>query len=166
MTISYEFDPNDYLKAREYLLRHRDPEFKKSQHDDLFAMETGLLQNKGNIHFSFASCITPLIKSIPSDCEKQDVVRRICHQIDCGIHGGYKIYPINYVAYDHAFDTEMYSDRYTKEQAEEISQYIEGQLDKVDVPDITPQERNFMRTYMYTMYANPLRNKLLATGSC
>ncbi len=166
VTISYEFDPNDYLKAREYLLRHRDPEFKKSQHDDLFAMETGLLQNKGNIHFSFASCITPLIKSIPSDCEKQDVVRRICHQIDCGIHGGYKIYPINYVAYDHAFDTEMYSDRYTKEQAEEISQYIEGQLDKVDVPDITPQERNFMRTYMYTMYANPLRNKLLATGSC
>ncbi len=166
VTISYEFDPNDYLKARDYLLRHRDPEFKKSQHDDLFAMETGLLQNKGNIHFSFASCITPLIKSIPSDCEKQDVVRRICHQIDCGIHGGYKIYPINYVAYDHAFDTEMYSDRYTKEQAEEISQYIEGQLDKVDVPDITPQERNFMRTYMYTMYANPLRNKLLATGSC
>ena len=44
--ISYEYDPNDYLKAREYLLRHRDPEFKKSKRDDLFSMETGLMQYK------------------------------------------------------------------------------------------------------------------------
>ena len=58
----------------------------------------------------------------------------------------------------------MYSERYTPEEADRISDYIEGQLDKVDIPDITPQERGFMRTYMYMMYANPLRNKLLATG--
>lgn len=36
VAISYEYDPNDYLKAREFLLRHRDPSFRKSQHDDLF----------------------------------------------------------------------------------------------------------------------------------
>ncbi len=29
VAISYEYDPNDYLKAREFLMRRRDPEFKK-----------------------------------------------------------------------------------------------------------------------------------------
>lgn len=166
VAISYEFDPNDYLKAKEYLMRHRDPDFRKSQHDDLYSMEVGLLNKKGRVHISFASCITPFLEAIPDDAEKQEVIRQTCHHIDCGIHGGYKIYPINYVAYDKAFDTDMYVDRYTQAEVEEITEYIEGQLDKVDVENITPQERSFMRTYMYMMYANPLRNKLLATGTC
>ena len=166
VAISYEFDPNDYLKAREYLLRHRDPEFKKSQHDDLFAMETGLMQYKGRVHISFASCLTPLISSIPATTDKQETIHQICHHIDCGIHGGYKIYPINYVAYDLAFDSDMYRERYSDEEMKTVNDYIEGQLDKVDIPDVTTQERNFMRTYMYMMYANPLRNKLLASGAC
>lgn len=165
VAISYEFDPNDYLKAREWLLRHRDPEFKKSQHDDLFSMETGLLGMKGRVHIAFAGCISPLVKALEGE-DKQEVVRMVCRHIDCGIHVGYKIFPINYVAYDRAFDSEMYADRYSSEEADNVTKYIEGQLDKVDVPDITTQERNFMRTYMYTMYANPLRNKLLAAGYC
>lgn len=166
VAISYEYDPNDYLKAREYLLSHRDPSFKKTQHDDLFAMETGLLGFKGRVHISFASCLTPFIESMGHDMDKNEVIDQVCHHIDCGIHGGYRIFPINYVTYDKAFDTDMYTDRYTPEEARQVEEYIEGQLDKVDVPDITTQERNFMRTYMYTMYANPLRNKLLATGYC
>ncbi|MDE7510460.1 MAG: 1-acyl-sn-glycerol-3-phosphate acyltransferase, partial [Muribaculaceae bacterium] len=51
VAISYEYDPNDYLKAREFLMRRRNPDFKKSQRDDLFSMETGLLQFKGKVHF-------------------------------------------------------------------------------------------------------------------
>ena len=39
-SISYEYDPNDYLKAKEFLSRRRDPDFKKSQRDDLLSMET------------------------------------------------------------------------------------------------------------------------------
>ncbi|WP_302575902.1 acyltransferase [uncultured Duncaniella sp.] len=166
VSISYEYDPNDYLKTREYLLKHRDPGFKKSQHDDLFSMETGLMGYKGRVHIAFSSCISSLIESISADTDKQEVYRRVCHSIDCGIHGRYKIFPINYVSYDRAFDSDMYSDRYSSEEAAKVTAYIEGQLDKIDVPDITVQERNFMRTYMYTMYANPLRNKLIAAGYC
>ncbi|MBD5270783.1 MAG: acyltransferase [Bacteroides sp.] len=166
VAISYEYDPNDYLKAREYLLRHRDPDFKKSQHDDLFSMETGLMGYKGRVNIAFGSCISPMIDVMAEDIDKAEVYRRVCHSIDCRIHGGYKIFPINYIAYDRAFDSDMYEDRYTQEEAEKVTVYIEGQLDKVDVDNITPQERNFMRTYMYTMYANPLRNKLIAAGYC
>lgn len=166
VAISYEFDPNDYLKTREYLLRHRDPEFKKSEHDDLVSMEKGLLDFKGRVHISFASCISPLLEGLDAEVERPEIVRQTCRHIDCGIHGGYRIYPINYVAYDRAFDSDMYADRYDRTEADRVTEYIEGQLDKIDVPDVTQQERNFMRTYMYTMYANPLRNKLLAAGYC
>ena len=57
VAISYELDPNDYLKAREFLLKAKDPDFKKTKRDDLFSMETGLLQNKGRVHFTFTDCI-------------------------------------------------------------------------------------------------------------
>ena len=57
VSISYEYDPNDYLKAREFLLKSKDPDFKKSQRDDLFSMETGLLQFKGRVHFGIAGKI-------------------------------------------------------------------------------------------------------------
>ena len=57
VSISYEYDPNDYLKATEFLLRRLDPDFKKSQHDDLLSMETGLLQPKGHVHFELGKCI-------------------------------------------------------------------------------------------------------------
>jgi len=33
-SISYEYDPNDYLKVREFLMKRRDPNFKKSQRDE------------------------------------------------------------------------------------------------------------------------------------
>ena len=60
----------------------------------------------------------------------------------------------------------MYRDRYSEDDLSKVTEYIEGQLDKVDIADVTSEERDFMRKYMYTMYANPLRNKLMAAGCC
>ena len=47
VSISYEYDPCDYLKAHEFLLKRDNPDFKKSQRDDLHSMEIGLLGFKG-----------------------------------------------------------------------------------------------------------------------
>ncbi len=165
-TISYEFDPNDYLKAREFLLRHRDPDFKKTQHDDLFSMETGVLQHKGRVHVSVARCITPQLLDLPADMDKAELFRTVAHIIDCRIHSGYKIYPINYIAYGHAFDSDMYADRYTPEEEKTVADYIESRLDLVDLPDVTAEERDFMRQRLWEMYANPLKNKLTASTTC
>ena len=50
--------------------------------------------------------------------------------------------------------------KYTDEQKSEFISYLERQLDKVDLPDVSPEEREFMREKIITMYANPLKNKL------
>ena len=43
---------------------------------------------------------------------------------------------------------------------EEFDEYIAAQLAKVNEPDITAEEAEFMRRMMLTMYSNPLRNQL------
>ncbi len=160
--ISYEFDPNDYLKAKEFLMRRRDPNFKKSQRDDLFSMETGLLQFKGRVHFQLTPRINPKLDQIGDFKDNNTAAKYVGCLVDQGIHRSYEIFPINYVAFDLLHNTTRFSRHYTDEDKSKVEDYIETQLDKVDVPDLTAEERGYMREMMLLMYANPLKNKLKA----
>lgn len=161
VSISYEYDPNDYLKAREFLLKRRNPNFKKSQRDDLFSMETGILKYKGRIMFRVGKCINAKLEKFASDT-RMEVIRETCRLIDSAIHAGYEIYQGNYIAYDELAGTKEFADKYTQADVEKFDAYISAQLAKVDVPDVTAEEMAYMRTMMLTMYANPLKNQLAA----
>lgn len=160
VSISYEYDPNDYLKVREFLLRQRDPNYRKSQRDDLFSMETGLLQFKGKLHFQMTPRINAKIDQIGDFKDKNEAARNVCHIIDQAIHRSYMIYPINYVAFDMLFKTDRFARQYTAEQKEQFIEYLNGQIAKIDVPDITEQEHSYMEELLLIMYSNPLKNKL------
>lgn len=160
VSISYEFDPNDYLKAREFLMKRRNPEFKKSQRDDLFSMETGLLQNKGRVHFQLTPRINTKIDQIGDFRDNNTAAKYVGALIDQAIHRSYEIFPINYVAFDMLHSCERFKNKYTKEQRRDTLDYFNRQLEKVDVPDVTEEERGFLMEMMLTMYANPLKNKL------
>ncbi len=165
VSISYEYDPNDYLKAREFLLKRNDPEFKKSQRDDLFSMETGLLQFKGHVHFDVGGCINRELDSIDPGLEKAEAIRTVCEIIDRKIHSGYKIYPINYIAHDKLHGVNEYRHFYTDDDESAFEAYLDRQLDKVrGEVDFQPtaDDLGYMREMMYRMYANPLKNKRLA----
>lgn len=160
VSISYEFDPNDYLKAKEFLMRRRDPNFKKSQRDDLFSMETGLLQFKGKVHFQMTPRINAKLDQIGDFKDNNTAARYVGCIIDQAIHRSYEIFPVNYVAYDELHQSSRFSRFYTPEQKEETLAYFNKQLSKVDIPDLSEEERNYMMEMMLVMYANPLKNKL------
>lgn len=160
VSISYEFDPNDYLKAKEFLMRKRDPQFKKSQRDDLFSMETGLLQFKGRVHFQMTPRINTKLDQLGDFRDNNTAAKYVCCLIDQAIHRSYEIFPINYVAYDTLHGISRFSRFYTEEQRKETMDYFNSQLAKADVPDLTDEERDYMMEMMLSMYANPLRNKL------
>lgn len=164
VSISYEYDPNDYLKARELLLRRRDPDFKKTQRDDLFSMETGLTGFKGRVHFSLSPCINNELQSVDADC-RNEVVAAACSAIDKSIFKGYYLYPINYIAYDIVNNTDKYKSQYSAEDLAAVDKYVDNQLAKVDIPDVTDEEKHFMRITLLNMYANPVQNKEIAEGS-
>ena len=160
VSISYEFDPNDYLKAREFLLRRRNPDFKKSQRDDLFSMETGLLQFKGRVHFQMTPRINNKLDEIGEFADINTSAKYVGWVIDQAIHRSYEIFPVNYIAYDMLHGTTRFSGKYTELERKETEEYFENQLNKVDVENVTVEERKFMLGMMLTMYANPLKNKL------
>lgn len=161
VSISYEYDPNDYLKIREFLLKRRNPDFKKSQHDDLLSMETGIMQYKGRVHFALTECINPELDMLPDDLHRSQACAKVCEIVDRHIHRNYRLYPINYVAYDLLNGTTRFADQYTADDVAAVNARIKSQLAKItDVPDITADEMNFMRQMALTMYSNPLSNKL------
>ena len=57
LAISYEYDPCDFLKAKELQQKRDDPYFQKSPEDDLINMQTGLYGYKGRIHFQTSACL-------------------------------------------------------------------------------------------------------------
>ena len=162
VSISYEFDPNDYLKAREFLLKKRDPEFKKSQRDDLFSMETGLLQFKGKVHFQITPRINNKLEQIGEFKNNNRAAHHVCCLIDQAIHRSYEIFEINYIAFDILHGEDRFVKKYTPSKKDEVINYFNSQLDKVDLPDISQEDREYMWHMMLTMYANPLKNKLRA----
>lgn len=165
VSITYEYDPNDYLKAREFLLKRRDPGYKKSQRDDLFSMETGMLKFKGRVHMHIGESINPALEAYPGQT-RLEVVKESCRLIDRSIHCGYKIYPCNYIAFDEIEGSSRFTGHYTADDMASFDKYINTQLDKVDIEDVTAEERNFMREMMLNMYSNPLRNQLAAAEAC
>ena len=161
VAISYEYDPNDYLKAREFLMKRNNPDYKKSQRDDLFSMETGLLQFKGHVHFTIGQPINPTLDNLSCGADKAEVVKYICKTIDETIYKGYRIYPINYIALDLLENTQRFQDKYTLDEVVAFEKYITTQLAKVeDVPNLSDDDMQYMRQMMLTMYANPLKNQL------
>lgn len=162
VSISYEYDPCDYLKAYEFLLKRDNPEFKKSQQDDLHSMEMGLLGNKGHVHFQISPCINDELDKLSSIEEKSEILSHIPKLIDKAIHSNYKLYPGNYVAYDILYGTNRFTDHYTAEEKQTFTNYLDSQLAKL--PEVGNKDHEFLQERILTMYSNPLKNQLEALG--
>ena len=160
LSLSYEFDPCDYLKAKEAQQKRDDANFKKSEADDLTNMQIGIYGYKGHIHFQAAACINDELDEIKSrNLPKTEVFTVIAELIDKYIHQNYRIYPCNYIALDTLNGEAKYADKYTEEDKAQFEGYLDKQMDKIDLPN---KDMDFLRNYMLTMYANPLINHLKA----
>ena len=164
IAISYEYDPNDRLKAREYLLKSKNPNYKKTEDDDLESMKIGIMENKGHIHYAFTPCINERLDKIPADLDRLLMVQRICNIIDHAIHANYKIYKTNYIAHDLLFDNKDFGEHYTSQDEKEFRDYLNAQVDRIDDIPVNASDRNYMLKYMLQMYSNPLTNQLEANG--
>ena len=159
LTISYEFDPCDYLKAQEFQQKRDNPNFKKSRQDDLDNMKTGIFGYKGRVRYTCAAPINTWIDEL-SDLPKTEWFKILAERMDCEIYRGYTLYPCNYIALDELEGTNTHVDHYTKSDQERFEKYLAGQLAKIQLPN---KDEAFLRERMLTMYANPLRNYLNAT---
>ena len=139
VSITYEFDPCDYLKAAEMQLKRDNPKWRKSKRDDVKSMQTGIRGEKGRVVYRLTPSINPEIEALLANEPEwrtapiHDQLQRVCDIIDRHIHQGYEIF-----------------DRGT-----EFDAYIESRLAMIDIPN---KDEAFLRDKLYEMYNNPVIN--------
>ena len=151
LSISYEYEPCDILKARERLIS-RTQKYVKGSREDLISIMTGIEQQKGNIHLNIGSPLTHDEIEAASYCNKNDRYQAIRHAVDVRIIEGYRLWKTNYIGYDMVNHTFKYRDKYTPEDVAQFTDYVEHQLDKVEQSLC----RADLRDIFLRIYANPV----------
>ncbi len=157
LSISYEYDPCDFLKAKEFQQKRDNPDHKKTMADDLLSMQTGLMGYKGHVHLCTAACLNDQLAQLDSSLPKQELFIRVAGLIDRGIFANYRLYPNNYVAADLLENDNHFASHYTADDRQRFQDYVARQLSRIDLPD---KDEAFLREKLLLMYANPLRNQL------
>ena len=143
VSISYEYDPCDYLKAREMQLVRDNPNWRKSRRDDLISMQVGIEGQKGRVVYRLTPSINPeidqLLEQHPElrNQSRNEQIQAVCTIIDRHIHQGYELY----------------------ERGEQFEQYLHQQLEKIHLPN---KDEAFLLQKMHEMYAKPVENFYLA----
>ena len=158
LTISYEFDPCDYLKAQEFQLKRDNPSFKKSKQDDLDNMKTGILGYKGRVTYHCGRPVNEWLDEI-GDLPKNEFFTAMAKRMDREIHRGYTLYPCNYIAFDELNGNRAQATHYNEADRQRFETYLAGQLEKIQIAD---KDEPFLRHKMLEMYANPVKNLLAA----
>ena len=154
LSISYEYEPCDILKAREMLIS-RTQKYVKTENEDLQSIMMGIKQKKGNVHLNIGDPLTEDEIREASFCDKNDRYQMIRHAVDVRVIGGYRLWNTNYIACDMANHSYKYADRYTPEEVEAFTAYTEHQLDQVE-PTLNRED---LQDIFLRIYGNPVMMK-------
>ena len=154
MSISYEIEPCDVLKARELLIS-RTQKYVKADGEDLHSIITGIKQQKGNIHLHIGEQLTDEEIAEASLCDKNDRYQLIRHAVDLRVIDGYRLWKTNYIAYDILNPGDKYREHYSPEDVQWFIDYKEHQLDTVE-PEL---DRAALNDIFLHIYANPVVSK-------
>ena len=154
MSISYEIEPCDVLKARELLIS-RTQKYVKADGEDLHSIITGIKQQKGNIHLHIGEQLTDEEIAEASLCDKNDRYQLIRHAVDLRVIDGYRLWKTNYIAYDILNPGDKYREHYSPEDVQWFIDYKEHQLDTVE-PELDREQLNDIFLHIY---ANPVVSK-------
>ncbi|MCR5820535.1 MAG: 1-acyl-sn-glycerol-3-phosphate acyltransferase [Bacteroidaceae bacterium] len=155
MALSYELDPCDYLKAKEFQQKRDIEGFKKSREDDLTNMQTGIFGAKGHICFEAAPCIDEWLDTLPGEMPRGELFSAVAKHIDREIHRSYTLYPFNYIAADRIEGTNTRAGKYNSADTEAFDKYLAQRLSLIDLP---APDTQFLTERILTMYANPVFN--------
>ncbi len=156
MSISYEYEPCDILKARELVIS-RKQKYVKAEGEDLNSILVGIQQPKGNVHLNIGVPLTSEEIAEAALCDKNDRYQLIRHAVDKRVIEGYRLWKTNYIAYDLVNQSYKYSHLYEPADVEQFVTYMQHQLDTVE-PEIN---RADLRRIFLEIYSNPVVTKEL-----
>ena len=136
VSISYEKDPNDLLKAKELYLTDLNQKYTKDRKEDMESISDGITGDKGDVHLSIGKIINFESDSY-DDCS---------NQITKAIKDSYKLHPTNYAAaIIQGKDNPNNSNDLDK--IDDAIQYLENRI------KLLPED---MQSYLLNQYSNPV----------
>lgn len=150
LTISYEFEPCDNLKAREVLLTKKNKKYVKTPEEDFKSMSAGIFDYKSQVHLHFGHVINSDIdENLTFSCDNEKH-QYICSLIDKQMYRNYHLFPNNYIAYDMLNNSNQFQEQYTDMHKRDFMQHIRKRANIDDVVFFK------MKQQLLTIYANPV----------
>lgn len=153
IAVSYEWEPCDVLKALE-LYESRFTKYTKKPGEDLNSILTGIMQQKGNVHFTICPMITESDLLQFENETLSDYHRNVALLLDKRIICGYRLWPNNYIAHDLRYGQQRFTDKYTDEQKNKFIDCV-NKLDRFE-----NCEQDVLKDIFMGIYSNPVDSVL------
>lgn len=150
VTVSYEWEPCDILKALE-LYQSRSQPYVKKPGEDLNSILTGISQRKGRVHFTIGRPLKEDDLRQYDSYTSNEYHREVAQLIDWRINRGYHLWPNNYVAHDLRYGQQRFRHHYTDAERDAFLRRVR----KLDEFDIT--EPDVLRDIFLGIYSNSVR---------
>ena len=151
LTISYEFEPCDQMKARELILTNNDKKYTKAPNEDFQSITTGIFAYKSRVHLHYGEPINDHIDESLVFTNNNERIQYICSLIDKQMYKNYRLWPNNHIAYDMLNNSNEFQNYYSEFSKRDFIKHIRKQA---NVDDVSYAK---MKQMLYTIYANPLR---------
>ena len=155
LTVSYEIEPCDKLKARELAISEHTV-YQKQPGEDFNSIKQGIFGQKGRISLAIGKPIDKELDTIPENISNNEKINLVCQIIDKQIYRNYTLYQNNYIAHDLLYQNEDFHDHYSDDEKTAFVNYLQT---KSQVPDVSFEK---MHEYLLKIYANPVDNHFKA----
>ena len=152
VTISYEYESCDQLKAREMALSENGDYVKKSG-EDFKSIVQGVLGYKGEIRLHIGNPIIDEINQIDPSLNTNDQLFAVAKLVDQQIYADYHLFKTNYIAFDYQEQRQEFSSLYSEQEKDNFLNYLKKQS---VVEDVSEEK---MLHYLLLIYSNPVRTK-------
>lgn len=154
VTISYEFEPCDRMKAREVVLTKQNKIYIKEHNEDYRSITTGIFSYKGRVHLEFGEPIDKFFNEDMHFVSGNEQFQYIANLIDEQMYRNYKLFPNNYIAYDIRQNSNQFADKYTETEKRDFVKHLNRQANIEDVSFTK------MKKMLLEIYANPVESFL------
>ncbi|MFW3896228.1 1-acyl-sn-glycerol-3-phosphate acyltransferase [Pseudomonas bharatica] len=146
VSISYEYDPCDQAKARELYIRATTGTYTKAPGEDDLSIGLGITGYKGRVHINFNAPVTALFED----------TKQLAAHIDRQILGGYRLFPVHYLAYAQWADADPQLQVPKANEVFGAEELAKAQAEWQRRLEACPEEH---RPYLVLQYAMPVRNQ-------
>ena len=144
VSISYEYDPNDKLKAKELDFSQSNSEYVKEKDEDLKSIANGIIGIKGNVSINLSE---------PMKFAEADDYQMISNKITQSIISSYKLHASNYAACN-LIGIDFTQDSYSSEEIAEAEKELNQRVKSLEIG---------ARSKLLEQYANPVIRKIQST---